>query len=325
MRSATRRRPAGSASGCWSRCWAAWSCSQASACGNGVRTSRPFPIRSFTDPELLVGACRASLQHRQCRRGDPALAAVAVRLSLHAVRGQPGPAALHRRLHRAATWAGGLVARGVSMRLLVPGGLFAMAVVARGDGVRRRSDALRPVRRAADRGRRRPDARRRRRPPMSSSPSRRRRWSGPSARRAPPSASSVSRFGLALSSSLIYGMFRPLLRQRLQEAGATPGEQAQAIGILQSYVQAGDTDKFDARLVHEVDRERHVGLSRELPRDHAGHGHADRLDRPAVLCGFWRPRAGKARGARRLLGAPTGGSATLASRALLSDSHPHSA
>ncbi len=47
-------------------------------------------------------------------------------------------------------------------------------------------------------------------------------------------------------------MFSPLLRQRLNEAGATPGEQSQAIGILQSYVQMGDTDKFDARLVHEV-------------------------------------------------------------------------
>lgn len=58
--------------------------------------------------------------------------------------------------------------------------------------------------------------------------------------------------GLALSSSMIYGMFTPLLRQRLHEAGATPGEQAQAIGILQSYVQAGDTDRFDAKLVHEV-------------------------------------------------------------------------
>ena len=48
-------------------------------------------------------------------------------------------------------------------------------------------------------------------------------------------------FGLALSSSLLYGMFNPLLSQRLAEAGATPGEQAQAIGILQSYVQAADT------------------------------------------------------------------------------------
>ena len=58
--------------------------------------------------------------------------------------------------------------------------------------------------------------------------------------------------GLALSSSMIYGFFSPLLRQRLQQAGATPGEQAQAIGILQSYVQAHGTDGFNAGLVHEV-------------------------------------------------------------------------
>jgi hypothetical protein len=47
-------------------------------------------------------------------------------------------------------------------------------------------------------------------------------------------------------------MFNPLLSQRLTEAGATPGEQALAIGILQSYVQTADTSGFDARLVHEV-------------------------------------------------------------------------
>lgn len=58
--------------------------------------------------------------------------------------------------------------------------------------------------------------------------------------------------GLAVSSSLLYGMFSPLLQQRLHEAGATPAEQAQAIGILQSYVQAVSTDKFNAQLVHEV-------------------------------------------------------------------------
>ena len=58
--------------------------------------------------------------------------------------------------------------------------------------------------------------------------------------------------GLALSSSLVYGLFSPLLQQRLHEAGATPAEQAQSVGIIQSYVQTGDTDRFDARLVHEV-------------------------------------------------------------------------
>jgi hypothetical protein len=58
--------------------------------------------------------------------------------------------------------------------------------------------------------------------------------------------------GLALSSSLVYGMFAPLLRERLQEAGATPAEQAQAIGIVRSWVQTRGAPGFDARLVHEV-------------------------------------------------------------------------
>lgn len=58
--------------------------------------------------------------------------------------------------------------------------------------------------------------------------------------------------GLALSSSLLYGMFNPLLRTRLEQAGATPAEQAQAIGILQSYVQPGNTDRFDAKTVRDI-------------------------------------------------------------------------
>jgi hypothetical protein len=35
---------------------------------------------------------------------------------------------------------------------------------------------------------------------------------------------------VSLNSSLLYSMFSPRLRERLHEAGATPGEQAQAIG-----------------------------------------------------------------------------------------------
>jgi hypothetical protein len=58
--------------------------------------------------------------------------------------------------------------------------------------------------------------------------------------------------GLALSSSLVYGMFTPLLRDRLHEAGATPAEQAQAIGIVRSWVRIHDAPGFDARLVREV-------------------------------------------------------------------------
>jgi len=58
--------------------------------------------------------------------------------------------------------------------------------------------------------------------------------------------------GLALSSSLLYGMFGPLLRARLEVAGATPAEQAMAVGILQSYTQTGNTGQFDPNTVHEV-------------------------------------------------------------------------
>ncbi len=58
--------------------------------------------------------------------------------------------------------------------------------------------------------------------------------------------------GLAASSSLIYGMFPPLLRERLHEAGATPAEQTQAIDIVRSWVQTRHAPGFDARLVREV-------------------------------------------------------------------------
>jgi hypothetical protein len=58
--------------------------------------------------------------------------------------------------------------------------------------------------------------------------------------------------GLALSSSLVYGMFTPLLGQRLAAAGATPAEQGQAIGIVRSWVQTHAAPGFDARLVQEV-------------------------------------------------------------------------
>ncbi|HSI02330.1 MAG TPA: hypothetical protein VLA02_17145, partial [Reyranella sp.] len=151
----------------------------------------------------------------------------------------------------AASWAGSLVARGVSMRLLVPAGLLAMAgalaamsfagqttpywvfvvpLLAAGTGLM-----------------------------LTQAPT-----ANVFVAKPPPAlvgAVGSSRtafgqfgfaFGLALSSSLIYGMFSPSLRQRLEEAGATPGEQAQAIGILQSYVQTGSAEKSDPGIVHQV-------------------------------------------------------------------------
>lgn len=217
------------------------------------RLAQPaFPVRSFTDPELLVGA----LSGIGFNIGN---AVIAIQLSLlwqYVYRFTPLEVSLGQlpfivACIVAAGWAGRLVARGVSMRILVPGGLFAMAA------------SLAAMAFAQ------PDT-----PyllfvvPLLMAGAGLMLTQTPTANafvaKPPPAlvgaiGSSRTAFGqlgfalgLALSSSMIYGMFSPLLRQRLHEAGATPGEQAQAIGILQSYVQAGNTDRFDARLVHEV-------------------------------------------------------------------------
>lgn len=211
-----------------------------------------FPVRSFTDPELLVGA----LSGIGFNIGN---AVIAIQLSLlwqYVYRFTPFEVSLGQlpfivACIAAASWAGSLVARGVSMRLLVPSGLFAMAASIAAMSFAQPSTpyALFVV-------------------PLLAAGAGLMLTQTPTANafvaKPPPAlvgaiGSSRTAFGqlgfalgLALSSSMIYGLFSPLLRQRLQEAGATPGEQAQAIGILQSYVQTGNTDKFDARLVHEV-------------------------------------------------------------------------
>ena len=217
------------------------------------RAAKPaFPIRSFTDPELMVGA----LSGIAFNVGN---AVVAIQLSLlwqYVYRYKPIEVSLGQlpfivACIGAASWAGSLVARGVSMRLLVPAGLLAMAgalaamsfagqttpywvfvvpLLAAGTGLM-----------------------------LTQAPT-----ANVFVAKPPPAlvgAVGSSRtafgqfgfaFGLALSSSLIYGMFSPSLRQRLEEAGATPGEQAQAIGILQSYVQTGSAEKSDPGIVHQV-------------------------------------------------------------------------
>lgn len=216
------------------------------------REQPAFPIRSFTDPEMLVGA----LSGIAFNIGN---AVVAIQLSLlwqYVYRFTPFEVSLGQlpfivACIAAAAWAGSLVARGVSMRLLVPGGLLAMAasLAAMAFAEANTPYVLFVV-------------------PLLAAGAGLMLTQTPTANvfvaKPPPAlvgaiGSSRTAFGqlgfalgLALSSSMIYGMFSPLLRQRLQEAGASPGEQAQAIGILQSYVQAGNTDKFDARLVHEV-------------------------------------------------------------------------
>ena len=217
------------------------------------RLAQPaFPVRSFTDSELLVGA----LSGIAFNIGN---AVVAIQLSLlwqYVYRFTPFEVSLGQlpfivACIAAASLAGKLVARGVSMRLLVPGGLFAMAVSLAAMSFARADTPyvvfVLPLL-AAGAGLM-----------LTQTPTANTFVAKPPPALVGAIGSSRTAFGqlgfalgLALSSSMIYGMFSPLLRQRLAAAGATPGEQAQAIGILQSYVQAGNADKFDARLVHEV-------------------------------------------------------------------------
>lgn len=211
-----------------------------------------FPVRSFTDPELLVGA----LSGIAFNIGN---AVVAIQLSLlwqYVYRFTPFEVSLGQlpfivACIAAASLAGKLVARGVSMRLLVPGGLLAMAASIAAMSFAQADTAyvlfVVPLL-AAGAGLM-----------LTQTPTANTFVAKPAPALVGAIGSSRTAFGqlgfalgLALSSSMIYGMFSPLLRQRLEAAGATPAEQAQAIGILQSYVQAGNTDKFDARLVHEV-------------------------------------------------------------------------
>ncbi|SKA28937.1 Major Facilitator Superfamily protein [Enhydrobacter aerosaccus] len=217
------------------------------------RSANPaFPIRSFTDPELMVGA----LSGIGFNVGN---AVLAIQLSLlwqYVYRYKPIEVSLGQlpfivACIAAASWAGRLVAKGVSMRLLAPAGLLAMAValaaMAFAGSATPYGMFIVPLL-AAGTGLM-----------LTQAPTANVFVSKP-----PPAlvgAVGSSRtafgqfgfaFGLALSSSLLYGLFNPTLRQRLEEAGAPPGEQAQAIGILQSYVQTGNTDNFNPDIVHQV-------------------------------------------------------------------------
>lgn len=58
--------------------------------------------------------------------------------------------------------------------------------------------------------------------------------------------------GLALSSSILYGLLGPGLRSRLVAAGAAPAELAQATGIVQSYIHVGSAKAFDPQVVYQV-------------------------------------------------------------------------
>jgi predicted MFS family arabinose efflux permease len=214
--------------------------------------SPAFPIRLFSDPELQA----AALAGIAFNIGN---AVVAIQLSLlwqYVYRYAPFEVSLKQMPFIiasifAANWAGGLVARGVTMRVLVPAGLLAMAaalaamafasettpylafvvpLVVAGVGLMLAQTPAANIF-------------------VAKSP--------PALVGALGSArTAFGQFGfalgLALSSSLLYGIFGPLLRLRLDQAGSTPAEQAMAVGILQSYVQTGNTDRFDPTMVQEV-------------------------------------------------------------------------
>lgn len=217
------------------------------------RSAQPaFPIRAFVDPALLVGAI-AGIGF------NIADSTIALQLSLlwqYVYRFTPFEVSLGQlpfivACIGAASVAGGLVARGVSMRAMVPGGLLAMAAAI---GAMSFAQPTTPYYLfvlpllVAGIGLM-----------MIQTP-----IANAFVAKPPPAlvgaiGSSRTAFGqlgfalgLALSSSLIYGLFSPALRQRLDEVGAGPVERAHAVGILQSYVRTGRADGFDPKMVQEV-------------------------------------------------------------------------
>lgn len=216
------------------------------------RPQPAFPIRTFADPQLLAGAL-ASIGF------NLAIAVVALQLSLlwqyvyryKAIEVSLGLLPLILACIVTAGWAGSLVARGVPMRRLTLIGLLAMAasVATLGFAGGAAPYAVFVV-------------------PLIVAGAGVMLTQAPAANafvaKAPPAlvgaiASSRTAFGqfgyavgLALSSSLLYGLFTPLLGERLQAAGATPAQQGQAVGIIRSWVQTHTAPGFDAALVQEV-------------------------------------------------------------------------
>jgi MFS family permease len=211
-----------------------------------------FPIRAFAHPELAAGALSTI-------GFNIANAVVTLQLSLlwqYVYRYKPFEVSLGQlpmivACIVAAGWAGGMVARGVAMRLLVPLGLLAMAAAMTAMAFAGESTPyfLFVV-------------------PLVATGVGLMLTQAPAAnvfvaRSAPAlvgamgsSRTAFGQFsyalGLALSSSVLYGMFSPQLAERLAAAGATPAEQEQSLGIVRAYVQSGDMHLFDAKLVHEV-------------------------------------------------------------------------
>lgn len=211
-----------------------------------------FPIRAFTDRDLLVGALSGIAF-------NIADSSTALQLSLlwqYVYRYTPFQASLGllpfiAACILAAGVAGWLVAKGVSLRLLVGGGLGAMAAalasMALADATTGYAFFVVPLV-IGGVGLM-----------MTQTPT-----ANIFVGKAPPalvgalgsSRTAFGQFGFALglsiSSSLLYGLFTPLLRRDLERAGATPAAQEQASAIVQQYIRTGNAPGHDPQVVQEV-------------------------------------------------------------------------
>ena len=211
-----------------------------------------FPIRSFTDRELMVGALAGV-------GFDMAGSSISLQLSQlwqYVYRFTPFEVSLGLlpfvlACIVAAGWAGQLVARGVSIRLLVPGGLAAMAAALAAVSFAGPSTPygwfVVPLL-AAGTGLM-----------MTQTPT-----ANLFIAKAPPglvgamgsSRTAFGQFGFALgfalSSSVLYGMFKPLLHRDLVREGAAPVERHEAMSILQQYVRTGNAASFDPLIAQDV-------------------------------------------------------------------------
>ena len=218
-----------------------------------LRLPRPaFPIRLFADPEMAM----AGLTGIAFNLGNAILVLQLSLLWQYLYRYSPFKVSLYLMPFSiasilGASWVGSLLARGVANRILIPAGLVAVAT----------SIAFMSFASAAT-------------PylfflaPLLLAGVGLMFAQTPAARlfvsKAPPDlvgalGSSRTFFGqfgfalgLALSSSILYGLLGPSLHSRLVLAGAAPAELSQAVGIVQSYVHVGSAKAFNPQLVYEV-------------------------------------------------------------------------
>jgi MFS family permease len=218
-----------------------------------LRQQRPaFPIRLFADPEMAV----AGLTGVAFNIGN---AIIVLQLSLlwqYLYRYSPFQVSLYLMPFSVASilgasWVGTLLARGVANRVLIPAGLFAVAASIVFMSFASASTPyiafLAPLLLAGVGLM------------FAQTPAARLFVS-----KSPPNlvgalGSSRTFFGqfgfalgLALSSSILYGLLGPGLRSRLVRAGAAPAELAQATGIVESYIHVGSARGFNPQIVYQV-------------------------------------------------------------------------